>query len=136
MKPSEVISFAKEQGALMVDLRFTDLPGTWQHVTMPISQLTEELFEEGANFDGSSIRGWRSINESDMTMKPDPTTALMDPFTEVPTLVLICDIVQPDTHEPYDRDPRQIAKQATAYLKSSGIADIAYFGPEAEFFIF
>jgi glutamine synthetase len=136
MKPSEVISFAKEQGALMVDLRFTDLPGTWQHVTVPVSQLKESLFEEGANFDGSSIRGWRSINESDMTMMPDPSTAKMDPFTEVPTLVLICDIVHPDTHEPYERDPRQIAKRATAYLKSSGIADTAYFGPEAEFFIF
>lgn len=136
MKPAEVIKFAKEQGALMVDLRFSDLFGTWQHVTFPISQLTESFFEEGANFDGSSIRGWKSINDSDMTMKPDPTTALMDPFTEVPTLVLICDIVHPDTHEPYERDPRQIAKRAVSYLQSSGIADQAYFGPEAEFFIF
>ncbi len=136
MKPADVIKFAKEQGALMVDLRFTDLLGAWQHVTFPISQLTEGFFEEGANFDGSSIRGWKSINDSDMTMKPDPSTALMDPFTEVPTLALICDIVHPDTHEPYERDPRQVAKRATAYLKSSGIADTAYFGPEAEFFIF
>ncbi len=136
MKPTDVINYAKENGALMVDLRFTDMPGTWQHVTFPIAQMTEKFFEEGANFDGSSIRGWRSINESDMTMLPDPTTARMDPFTEVPTLVMICDIVHPDTHEPYERDPRQIAKRATAYLKSSGIADVAYFGPEAEFFIF
>lgn len=134
--PNDVIAYAKENGAVMVDLRFTDLPGTWQHFTITASQLNETLFEEGANFDGSSIRGWKSINESDMTVIPDPSTALMDPFTEIPTLVLICDIVHPDTHEPYERDPRQIAKKAMAYLKSSGLADTAYFGPEAEFFVF
>jgi glutamine synthetase len=108
----------------------------WQHFTIPINQLTPSIFEEGLNFDGSSIRGWRAIHESDMTVMPDPKTAKIDPFMEVPTLSLVCDIVHPDTHEPYERDPRQIAKKAIAYLKSTGIADTAYFGPEAEFFIF
>lgn len=136
MKPEEVIAFAKECGAKMVDLKFTDLPGMWQHFTIPMSQLTPGIFEEGLNFDGSSLRGWRAINDSDMTVVPDPKTAKIDPFMEVPTLSLVCDIVHPDTHEPYERDPRQIAKKAIAYLKSTGIADTAYFGPEAEFFIF
>lgn len=136
MKPEEVIAFAKERGVRMVDLKFTDLPGMWQHFTVPMSQLNLQMFEEGLNFDGSSIRGWRAINESDMTVIPDSRTAKIDPFMEVPTLSLICDIVHPDTHEPYERDPRQIAKKAIAFLKSTGIADTAYFGPEAEFFIF
>jgi glutamine synthetase len=136
MKPEEVITYAKERGVKMVDLKFIDLPGMWQHFTVPLSELKPEVFEEGLNFDGSSIRGWRAINESDMTVLPDTKTAKIDPFMEVPTLSLICDVVQPDTHEPYDRDPRQIAKKAVAYLKSTGIADTAYFGPEAEFFIF
>src|SRR3954464_6562587 len=136
MRPEEVIAFAKERGVRMVDLKFTDLPGMWQHFTVPLSQLTPAIFEEGLNFDGSSIRGWRAINESDMTVMPDARTAKIDPFMEVPTLSLVCDIVHPDTHEPYERDPRQIAKKAIAYLKSTGIADTAYFGPEAEFFIF
>ena len=136
MKPSEVISFAKENGAKMVDLKFSDLPGMWQHLSIPVSQLTEEAFENGFGFDGSSVRGWRNINESDMIIMPDPTAAQMDPFMEVPTLSIICDIVLPDTLEAYNRDPRQIAKRALNYLKSTGIADTAYFGPEAEFFIF
>jgi glutamine synthetase len=136
MKPQEVINFAKDKGARMVDLKFVDLPGTWQHFSIPIDELSVDVFEDGLNFDGSSIRGWKSINESDMTVKPDPTTALMDPFYEIPTLSLVCDVVNPDTHEPYDRDPRQIAKKALAYLRSTGIADNAFFGPEAEFFIF
>lgn len=136
MKPQDVLAFAKERGAKMVDLKFIDLPGMWQHFSIPLSELTPSVFEEGLNFDGSSIRGWRSINESDMTVIPDPTTAKIDPFMEVPTLSLICDVVHPDTHEPYERDPRQIAKKAIAFLKSTGIADTAYFGPEAEFFIF
>ncbi len=136
MKPEEVIAWAKERGAKMVDLKFIDLPGMWQHFSIPLSELKPAVFEEGLNFDGSSIRGWRAINESDMTVLPDPKTAKIDPFMEVPTLSLICDVVQPDTHEPYDRDPRQIAKKAVAFLKSTGIADTAYFGPEAEFFIF
>jgi len=136
MKPQEVMNFAKERGAKMVDLKFTDLMGAWQHFTIPLSELNATVFEEGLGFDGSSIRGWRNIHESDMFVVPDPATAKMDPFMEVPTLSLLCDVVQPDTAEPYDRDPRQIVKKALAYLRSSGLADTAYFGPEAEFFIF
>lgn len=136
MSPKEVVEFAHKHGAKMVDLKFVDLPGMWQHFTIPISQLKAELFETGLMFDGSSIRGWRSIHESDMMVKPDPTTAKMDNFMEVPTLSLICDVHVPETGEAYDRDPRQIAKKAIAYLKSTGIADTAFFGPEAEFFIF
>ncbi len=136
MTPNEVLVFCKKNEVEMVDLKFVDLPGIWQHLTVPIHQLTEESFEEGFNFDGSSIRGWKSINESDMKMIPDPTSALIDPFIETPTVSLICDIVNPDTFEPYNRDPRQVLKKALAYLKSTGIADEAYFGPEAEFFIF
>ena len=136
MKADDVIAFAKERGAKMVDLKFTDLPGMWQHFTIPIGQLTKDTFEDGLNFDGSSIRGWKAIQESDMTVMPDPKTAKIDPFMEVPTLSLICDVVHPDTHEPYERDPRQIAKKAISYLKSTGIADTAFLGPEAEFFIF
>lgn len=136
MTASEALKFAKEQGARMVDFKFTDLPGTWQHFTIPLYELTEEVFENGLGFDGSSIRGWKNIEESDMQVIPDPTTAKMDPFMDVPTLSLICDVVNPDTREPYNRDPRHIAKKAIAYLKSTGIADTAFYGPEAEFFIF
>lgn len=136
MNPQEAIDYAHKYGAKMVDLKFTDLLGTWQHLTIPISQLKMAVFEEGLGFDGSSIRGWRDINESDMVIMPDASTAKMDPFTEIPTISLICDIVMPGTNLPYDRDPRQIAKKALAYLASTGIADQAYFGPEAEFFIF
>lgn len=136
MKPAEVISFAQENGVKMVDLKFIDLPGMWQHFTIPLSELNETVFEEGLGFDGSSVRGWRSIDNSDMIVKPDPSTAKVDPFMEVPTLSLICDVVLPETYEAYDRDPRQIVKKAINYLKSTGIADTAYFGPEAEFFIF
>lgn len=136
MTPQEVIAFAKEKGARMVDLKFCDMLGTWQHFTVTTSALDQEFFEEGLGFDGSSIRGWRGIEESDMVVKPDPTTAKMDPFMEVPTLSLICDVVLPETLQPYDRDPRNILKRAVAYMKSTGIADTAYFGPEAEFFIF
>ena len=136
MSPKEVLKFAKDKHAQMVDLKFTDLVGAWQHFTIPVSELSEDLFEEGLGFDGSSIRGWRSIESSDMIAKPDPKTAIIDPFMDVPTLSLVCDIVHPDTGEPYDRDPRQVVRKALAYLQSTGIADTAYFGPEAEFFIF
>lgn len=136
MKPSEVIKQAKEKGVRMVDLKFSDMLGTWQHFTIPIYELSEAVFENGIAFDGSSIRGWKGIEESDMIALPDPATGKIDPFMDVPTLSLICDIVSPDTHEPYNRDPRQIAKRAVQYLKSTGIADTAFFGPEAEFFIF
>ncbi len=136
MNAQEAIDYAHKYGAIMVDLKFTDLLGTWQHLTIPISQLKKNVFEEGLGFDGSSIRGWRSINESDMVIMPDTATAKMDPFTEVPTVSFICDIQMPESGLPYDRDPRQIAKKAVTYLVSTGLADEAYFGPEAEFFVF
>ncbi len=136
MTPSEVLTFAADQGAKMLDLRFLDLPGLWQHLTVPISELTDEVFTDGYGFDGSSIRGWQAINASDMLIIPDPITARMDPFMKDPTLVMICDIVDPITRENYSRDPRNIAKKALAYMASTGVADTAYFGPEAEFFIF
>jgi glutamine synthetase len=136
MNAQEAINFAKEKGARMVDLKFCDLMGTWQHFTISASQLNMEFFEEGLGFDGSSIRGWRGIEESDMVVMPDPATAKMDPFMEVPTVSFICDVVLPETLQPYNRDPRQVLKKAMAYLKSTGLADQAYFGPEAEFFIF
>ena len=136
MTGKEVLKFATEQGARMVDLKFCDLLGTWQHLAVPLHQLTEETFEQGFGFDGSSIRGWRGIEESDMIIMPDPNTAVMDPFIEVPTLSLICDVCMPETLVPYDRDPRQVVKKAIAYMQSTGLADTAYFGPEAEFFIF
>lgn len=136
MKSSEVLKFAEKNGVKMVDFRFTDMMGTWHHFTVPTYEVTEEVFKEGLGFDGSSVRGWKGIQESDMIVMPDPATAKIDPFMQVPTMVLICDIVTPDTHEPYLRDPRQIAKRAVEYLKSTGIADTCFVGPEAEFFIF
>jgi len=136
MIPKEVMKMTKEQGVKMVDLKFMDYPGMWQHLTVPISQLEEDSFEEGFGFDGSSIRGWQAIHASDMLLLPDPATAVMDPFTAAPTLSLICNIVDPITKERYSRDPRNISQKAEAYLKSTGIADTAFFGPEAEFFIF
>ena len=136
MIPKEVMKMTKDQGVKMVDLKFMDYPGMWQHLTVPISQLEEDSFEEGFGFDGSSIRGWQAIHASDMLLLPDPATAVMDPFTAAPTLSLICNIVDPITKERYSRDPRNIAQKAEAYLKSTGIADTAFFGPEAEFFIF
>jgi glutamine synthetase len=136
MTPKEVLDMAKENGAVVVDLRFMDFPGLWQHFTVPIGELEESSFEDGFGFDGSSIRGWQPIHASDMLVVPDAATAKMDPFYEAPTLVLICNIVDPVTREAYTRDPRNIAQKADAYLKSSGIGDVAYFGPEAEFFIF
>ncbi|KYG66937.1 glutamine synthetase [Bdellovibrio bacteriovorus] len=132
----DALKFANEKGARMVDLKFCDMIGTWQHLTIPLHQLTEESFEEGFGFDGSSIRGWRGIEESDMIIRPDATTAIMDPFMSMPTLSLICDVCLPETLQAYNRDPRQVVKKAIAYMQSTGIADTAYFGPEAEFFIF
>ena len=136
MTPKEVLDMAKENGTKMVDLRFMDFPGLWQHFSVPISELEESSFEDGFGFDGSSIRGWQPIHASDMLVIPDAETAKMDPFYNAPTLVLICNIVDPVTREPYSRDPRNIAQKADAYLKSTGIGDVAYIGPEAEFFIF
>ncbi len=134
--PQGVIEYAKEQKALILDLKFLDFPGTWQHFSVPIQSLNEKAFEEGFGFDGSSIRGWRNINESDMLVIPDPDTAFMDPFYRQPTLSLICDVFDPITKERYSRDPRGVATRAENYVKSIGIADTAKFGPEAEFFIF
>jgi glutamine synthetase len=136
MNAKEALAFGKKNNAVMVDLRFTDWPGTWQHCSFPIDFIDEDTFEDGQGFDGSSIRGWQAINESDMLMIPDPSTAFIDPFFEHPTLVLTCDIVDPITRERYSRDPRYIATKAENYLKQSGIGDTAYFGPEAEFFVF
>ena len=131
-----VLGFAKKHDAKILDLRFTDIPGLWHHVSYPIEQLRESSFEDGFGIDGSSIRGWAGIHESDMLLKPDANSHVLDPFTEVPTLVLVCDVVDPVTKQRYDRDPRYIARKAELYLASTGIADTAYFGAEAEFFIF
>ena len=136
MTPKDVLEFAKKNGARQLDLRFTDLPGVQQHVSYPIGQLSEASFEEGFGFDGSSIRGWAAINESDMLLIPQPETAVMDPFFQVPTLVLLCEVVDPITRQHYERDPRWIAKKAEMYLGTTGLGDTAFFGAEAEFFIF
>jgi glutamine synthetase len=136
MSPKEVLEFAKKNNALQLDLRFTDLPGLQQHISYPLSQLTEDSFEEGFGIDGSSIRGWAAINESDMLLIPDPATALMDPFFEVPTLVMTGNVIDPITRQHYERDPRWIAQKAEKYLQNTGLADTAFFGAEAEFFIF
>lgn len=136
MQPKEVLEFAKKNKTVMVDLKFMDFPGLWQHFSVPLHELDEDAFEAGFGFDGSSIRGWQPIHASDMLVVPDPDTAVMDPFMAVPTLSLICNIVDPITKERYSRDPRNIAQKAEAYLKYTGVGDTAYFGPEAEFFIF
>ena len=134
--PKDVLALAKAAGVKMVDVKFIDMPGTWQHFTMPITELDEDSFAEGLGFDGSSVRGFQAINESDMILLPDPTTAVVDPVLSVPTLSLICDVYDPLTREAYSRDPRYIARKAEAYLKTTGIADVSYWGPEAEFFVF
>jgi glutamine synthetase len=131
-----VLDFVNKHEVKILDLRFTDLPGLQHHVSYPINQLTEASFEEGFGMDGSSIRGWAAIHESDMLLIPDPATHLLDPFTEAPTLVMVCDVIDPVTKQRYERDPRYIARKAEQYLASTGIADTAYFGAEAEFFIF
>ena len=136
MDPKSVLELAAKNNAKIFDLRFADLPGLWQHTSYPIGELDEGSFQDGFGFDGSSIRGWRSIHESDMLLVPDPNTAFMDPFRDAPTLVLIADVVDPVTRKPYGRDPRNIAKKAEAHLAKSGVADQAFFGAEAEFFIF
>ena len=136
MTPKEVLAFCREKDVRAVDLRFVDFLGAWQHTTIPVAQLTEDLFESGLGFDGSSIRGWQTINESDMLIIPQAETTFLDPFAVLPTVNVICDIQDPITGEDYSRDPRNVARKAVNYLKSSGIADTAYFGPEAEFFIF
>ncbi len=135
MDPKEVIEFVRKNNAQLVDLKFSDMLGLWQHFTIPISELSEDNLQEGYGFDGSSIRGWQPIHASDMMVVPDPDTTVMEPFTAHPTVSLICNIVDPITREDYSRDPRNIARKAEAYLESTGIGDVAYFGPEPEFFI-
>jgi glutamine synthetase len=134
--PSQVLAMARAHGVRMVDFKFTDLPGTWQHVTLSLNALDESAFEEGLGFDGSSIRGFQEIAESDMILIPDPRTALIDPFYEQQTMSIVCNIFDPITREPYSRDPRYIAQKAEGYLLETGIADTCFMGPEAEFFIF
>jgi glutamine synthetase len=136
MTPKEVIELAKKNDLKMVDLKFVDLPGQMQHFSMPIHNLDLELFEDGAGFDGSSIRGYQEIQESDMLLFPDPKTAMIDPVCEVPTLTMMCDVRDPMTRQPYSRDPRYIVKKAEKYLESTGIADTSFWGPELEFYIF
>src|SRR5438034_1190922 len=133
--PADVIRKARDAGVQVVDVRFTDLPGTWQHFSIPLKELTEELFTEGIGFDGSSIRGFQAINESDMLLVADPVSAFVDPCLEVPTLSLTCDVVDPVTGARYSRDPRYVAQKAEQHLVKTGIATTAYYGPEAEFYI-
>src|SRR5216684_3970757 len=135
-KAKDVIGYAHDKKAVMIDLKFMDFLGLWQHFTIPLAELTEAVFEEGLGFDGSSIRGWMPIHNSDMLVVPDADTGTMDPFMKDPTLSIICNIVDPITRDPYSRDPRFVAQKAEKYLKASGVGDAAYFGPEAEFFIF
>jgi glutamine synthetase len=136
MNAKNVLSFATDKGAKFVSVRFTDLPGSWHHLTYPISQLTEDSFEEGFGFDASSLRGWAAINESDMLLIPDPSRFWLDPFASEPTICLIANVVDPITKEGYGLDPRSVAVRAESYLKFTGVADTVYFGPEAEFFVF
>ena len=136
MSKDKVVSLIKDNEAKYVDLRFTDTKGKEQHVTIPASVVDDDFFADGKMFDGSSIAGWKGIQESDMVLMPDPETAILDPFYDDPTVLIRCDVLEPSTMQGYERDPRSLAKRAEAYLKSTGIADTAYFGPEPEFFIF
>jgi len=136
MNVREVLEFAKKNKVQIVDLKFIDLIGTWQHFSIPVNELTEGLFKDGSGMDGSSIRGWKAINNSDMLVVPDPATACLDPFCSVPTLSLVGNVVDPISRETYDRDPRFVAQKAEKHLQSTKIGDISYWGPEAEFFIF
>jgi glutamine synthetase len=133
---AEVLEFAREAGVAIVDLRFTDLPGTWQHFSIPVSEFGPAIFTDGIGFDGSSIRGFQQIHESDMLLVPDPSSAFVDPLLNIPTLALICDVIDPITRAAYTRDPRQVARKAEAFLPTTGIATTSYWGPEIEFYIF
>jgi glutamine synthetase len=135
-KAADALAMGEKLGVRMVDLKFTDVPGTWQHMTLPIGGLDEDAFSDGLGFDGSSIRGFQEISESDMLLMPDPSTALIDPFYSERTMSLICNIIDPITREAYSRDPRYVAQKAERHLKETGVADTAYFGPEAEFYVF
>jgi len=132
----EALKIISESGAKYLDLRFTDVKGKLQHLTMDGTMVDEDLLNNGTFFDGSSIAGWKAINESDMVLRPDLSTLVMDPFTAQPTMIVFCDILDAVTKEPYDRDPRGTAKKAEEYVKSSGIGDTVYIGPEPEFFVF
>jgi glutamine synthetase len=136
LEGEDVLEWAQETRAAMVDLKFCDLLGTWQHMTLPVRAFDDSAFDDGLGFDGSSIRGWQGISESDMLLMPQAETAVLDPAAEVPTLSLVCEIADPLTREPYARDPRGVARRAEEYLRASGVADTAYFGPECEFFVF
>src|SRR6202790_5865890 len=136
MNPKEVLEFAKKKEVKQLDLRFADIPALQHHVSYPITELSEDSFQDGFGMDGSSIRGWAAINESDMLLIPDPSTAFIDPFYEIKTLVMVCDVIDPITRQNYNRDPRWISRKAELYLKNSGVGDTAFFGAEAEFFIF
>ena len=136
MSIENVLELIKENDVKFIDLRFTDTKGKEQHISIPSHQVDEDFFEDGKMFDGSSIAGWKSIHDSDMVMMPDPATAVMDPFTDIPTLNIRCDILEPDTMQGYDRDPRSVAKRAEEYMRSAGFADDVLFGPEPEFFLF
>jgi glutamine synthetase len=136
MKPREVLALCREREVKAVDLRFVDFLGAWQHFTIPVGKLEEDVFEDGLGFDGSSIRGWQTINESDMLLVPVPETSFVDPFTAVPTLAVICNVQDPITREDYSRDPRHVARKAVHYLAGTRIADTCFIGPEAEFFVF
>ena len=136
MKPREVLALCREKDVKSVDLRFIDFPGLWQHFTIPVGKLDENVFEDGLGFDGSSIRGWQAVNESDMILVPVPETAVLDPFTAIPTMSMICNIQDPITREDYSRDPRNVARKSVNYLKSTALADTCFIGPEAEFFVF
>ncbi|MGA0865324.1 MAG: glutamine synthetase beta-grasp domain-containing protein, partial [Burkholderiaceae bacterium] len=134
--PKDVLKMISDNEVKFIDFRFTDTRGKEQHVSVPHHQVDEDKFESGHAFDGSSIAGWKGIEASDMLLMPDPSTAVMDPFREESTLILTCDVIEPSDGKGYDLDPRSIAKRAEAFLKSSGLGDTAYFGPEPEFFIF
>jgi glutamine synthetase len=134
--PQDVLELCERKGIQMVDLRFTDLVGGWQHFSLPVEELSEDVFTEGVGFDGSSIRGFQDIHESDMILVPDPRTARVDPMCKTPTLILVCDVYDPVTRERYSRDPRGVAQRAEEFLVRTGIATTSYWGPEAEFFVF
>jgi glutamine synthetase len=136
VEPRAALEWSRETSAAMVDLKFCDLLGSWQHVSLPVGSFDESAFDEGLGFDGSSIRGWQGIAESDMILMPDPSSAILDPYTEVPTLSLLCEIAEPVTLAPYNKDPRRVAKRAEEHLRSTGIADTCFVGPECEFFVF
>src|SRR5436309_4421158 len=134
--PKEVLALIRERQATTVDLRFMDFPGVWQHFAIPADSLTEATFEEGIGFDGSSVVGWRAINEADLLVVPQPETVLIDPFTERPTLTMVCNIQDPITQQDYTRDPRNLARKAVSHMRSTGVADDCRLAPELEFFVF